>query len=480
MKKTTSNESAVPVIDRENDIAYVMGCVTEAECCSVVGVSNVGKSVLLRSLSLPEVHQAYLGAKVGTYMFVHVDLNLASQVTEQGFYEVILRNILQVLASRKDAQELQTAVQKSYQTVIAPNSPFLIPLAFEDSMQALCTRQPAMLVLLLDEFDDVFAEVEPRVFVRLRALKDRHGAHLCYVTATGQPLSQIRHDRQADEFCELFAAHLWRLLPLADADAHAFVQNLATRSTVQYTEQDIAFIAECAGGHPGLLQAASHVLARAREEAVSRPVSAAYERVRERLDSDTNVRLECAKLWNDLTAPEQEALIDLLTGKAATASRHLSGEAATASRQQFGETAAPELDTLVEKGIVRPGATGGQVFSTLFAGFARRQQLVRRRGPQGIRIDVESGDVWVDGQLAPLLTDLEYKLLLLLYGNLDRICDKYKIVESVWGENYIDEVDDARIEKLVSRLREKLESKPEDPKYLQTIRGRGYKLVSPE
>jgi hypothetical protein len=476
MKKATSDESAVPIVDRESDIAYIMGCVAEAECCSVVGVSNIGKSALLRSLTAAQVK--HLGAQAGDYMFIHVDLNLASQVTEQGFYEVVLRNILQVLASpprggteylRKDAQELQAAVQQSYQTVIAPSSPFLIPLAFEDGMQAMCTRQPAMLVLLLDEFDDVFAEVEPRVFVRLRALKDRHGAHLCYVTATGQPLSQIRHDRQADEFCELFAAHLWRLLPLAEADAHAFVQNLATHSTVQYSEQDIAFITECAGGHPGLLQATSHVLARAKEEAVSRPVSASYERVRERLDSDTHVRLECAKVWNDLATSEQEALIDLLSGKTPTA-----------SGQQFVEKAALELDALVEKGIVRSDATGGQVFSTLFAGFARRQQLVRRRGPQGIRIDVESGDVWVDGKLAPLLTDLEYKLLLLLYGNLDKICDKYKIVESVWGENYIDEVDDARIEKLVSRLREKLESKPEEPKYLQTIRGRGYKLVSPE
>jgi hypothetical protein len=470
MKKTTPNESAVSVIDRENDISYIIGCVTEAECCSLVGVSNIGKSALLRSLSLPEVHKVHLGASADNYMFVHVDLNLASQVTEQGFYEVILRNILQVLSTRKIEQELHTAVQQSYQTVIAPDNPFLIPLAFEDSLQALCTRQPAMLIVLLDEFDDVFAQVEPRVFVRLRALKDRHWAHLCYVTATGQPLSQIRHDRQADEFCELFAAHLWHLLPLAEADAHAFVQNWATHPAVQYTEQDIAFIAECAGGHPGLLQAASHVLARAREEAMSRPLAAAHERVRERLDSDTTVRLECAKLWNDLTTPEQEALIGLLSGETATASRQESGE----------KVAAPELVTLAEKGIVRLGATGGQVFSTLFAGFARRQQLVRRRGPQGIRIDVESGDVWVDGKLAPLLTDLEYKLLLLLYGNLDKICDKYKIVESVWGENYIDEVDDARIEKLVSRLREKLELKPEEPKYLQTIRGRGYKLVSPE
>jgi hypothetical protein len=458
MKKVTDNELVMPIVNREDDVAQIMGCVAEAECCSIVGVSNIGKSALLRSL--PTVQAKHLGAKAGDYIFVLVDLNLASQVTEQGFYEVILRNILHVLASRKVEQELQTAVQQAYQTVIAPNSPFLIPLAFEDSVQALCTRQPAMLVLLLDEFDEVFAEVESRVFVRLRALKDRHWARLCYVTATGHPLPAIRHDPQAGEFCELFAAHVPRLLPLAEADARVVAQNWAMRSNVQFADQDIAFVVECAGGHPGLLQAAARVLARAKEEAVWRPVSAAYERVRERLDSDTNVRLECAKLWNDLNVPEQEALIGLLTGKAATA--------------------APELETLLEKGIIRPSATGGQVFSTLFAGFARRQQLVRRRGPQGIRIDVESGDVWVDGKLAPLLTDLEYKLLLLLYGNLDKICDKYKIVESVWGENYIDEVDDARIEKLVSRLREKLEPKPEEPKYLQTIRGRGYKLVSPE
>lgn len=467
VNKAAANESAMPLIDRETDITHIMGCVAEAECCSVVGVSNIGKSALLRSL--PAVQATYPGANANEYILVLVDLNLASQLTEQGFYEVILRNILHVLAARKVDPELQATLQRSYQIVIAPNNPFLIPLAFEDGLHALCTRQPAMLVLLLDEFDEIFTEVEPRVFVRLRALKDRHGGRLCYVTATGHPLPFIRRDRQAGEFCELFAAHVRHLLPLAAPDARALVQNWAKRSNVHFADQDIAFVSESAGGHPGLLQAAARVLARAKEEALWRPVSGAYDRVREQLESDTNVRLECAKLWNDLSASEQGALIDLLTGEAASAPRHLPGQ-----------KTAPELGTLTEKGIIRPGATDWQVFCPLFAGFARRQQLMRRRGPQGIRIDVESGDVWVDGKLAPLLTDLEYKLILLLYGNLDKICDKYKIVESVWGESYIDEVDDARIEKLVSRLREKVEPKPEEPKYLQTIRGRGYKLVGPE
>ena len=52
-------------------------------------------------------------------------------------------------------------------------------------------------------------------------------------------------------------------------------------------------------------------------------------------------------------------------------------------------------------------------------------------------------------------------------------------MEVVWGEAYIDKVDDARIEKLISRLRAKLERNPSNPQYLITVRGRGYKLVNP-
>jgi two-component system response regulator RegX3 len=39
-------------------------------------------------------------------------------------------------------------------------------------------------------------------------------------------------------------------------------------------------------------------------------------------------------------------------------------------------------------------------------------------------------------------------------------------------------VDDTRIEKLVSRLRAKIEPDPSTPRYIVTVRGRGYKLVN--
>ena len=104
------------------------------------------------------------------------------------------------------------------------------------------------------------------------------------------------------------------------------------------------------------------------------------------------------------------------------------------------------------------------------------------RGPeidaQGVYLDSDSGDVWVDGVRIPVLTDLEFRLLALLYERLDKLTDKYRIVTAVWGEDYLGDVDDARVEKLVSRLRSKIETDPADPRYLITQRGRGYKLLS--
>ena len=66
----------------------------------------------------------------------------------------------------------------------------------------------------------------------------------------------------------------------------------------------------------------------------------------------------------------------------------------------------------------------------------------------------------------------------LLYQNSNRILDKYQIVSGVWGEEGLREVDDARIEKLVSRLRQKVEPDAANPVYITTVRGRGYRLVA--
>ncbi|MBK9497290.1 MAG: winged helix-turn-helix transcriptional regulator [Xanthomonadales bacterium] len=97
--------------------------------------------------------------------------------------------------------------------------------------------------------------------------------------------------------------------------------------------------------------------------------------------------------------------------------------------------------------------------------------------PIGLIVDADAGTVTVDGREVEL-TDLEYRLMLLLYGRQDKLTDKYAIVEAVWGESFMDTVDEPRIEKLVSRLRSKIERNSSKPEFIKNVRGRGYRLYT--
>ena len=109
---------------------------------------------------------------------------------------------------------------------------------------------------------------------------------------------------------------------------------------------------------------------------------------------------------------------------------------------------------MIAKHLVIGNGPEWSIFSPRSAEFVSGRTFAAARSP-GVRVDPDSGDVWVNGEKIPTLTNLEYRLLLLLYGRIGKIVTKYEVVEAVWGEDYIDDVDDARIEKLVSRLRQK-------------------------
>jgi hypothetical protein len=444
---------------RREDGIYVLQRVVDGDCSAVVGVSNTGKSYLLRSCASGKVRHGLLGEQVSDDIFVYVDFNLMLEATEQGFYELILRCLMEELIQQDPEAQYLSRLRRAYETLVAPPSAFQISLSFSEGLTAVCRGTSQRLVLLFDEFDEPFEQIEGRVFLNLRALKDKYRQRLGYVTATNRRLSNIRRGRNVDEFVELFEPFTRFLGPLDRSDGEQIIAWVAAQEGYTFDDEDRGFLYHHADGHLGLLLA----VCRALGEVTGEPVRDAgqdwliHRQVREQLEQELNVQGECRKLWNDLTETQQDTLM-----------------AVVGTEEDVDERA---LDSLRKKGLVRTEKE--LLFSPVFEGFVRRQRLTRRRRHEGVRVDVESGTVWVDSHQTSTLTDLEYRLLLLLYGRLNKICDKYQIVEAVWGEDYIDQVDDARIDKLLSRLRAKVEPDPRNPRYIITVRGRGYKLVTP-
>ncbi|MGH2513966.1 MAG: response regulator transcription factor [Candidatus Limnocylindrales bacterium] len=92
-----------------------------------------------------------------------------------------------------------------------------------------------------------------------------------------------------------------------------------------------------------------------------------------------------------------------------------------------------------------------------------------------LEVDFARGEARLRGQRLEL-TPTEYKLLYHLVRNAGHTLQHGTLLAKVWGRDYIDEVDYIRV--YVRRLREKLGDDPDNPRYIRTERGLGYRFLS--
>ena len=88
-------------------------------------------------------------------------------------------------------------------------------------------------------------------------------------------------------------------------------------------------------------------------------------------------------------------------------------------------------------------------------------------------IDRGNRSVTVRGALVEL-TGKEFDLLVFLASNKGRIFTKKQIYTQVWEDEYA--FDDSNIMSFISKLRKKIEPDPEQPFYVLTVRGVGYRF----
>ncbi len=112
---------------------------------------------------------------------------------------------------------------------------------------------------------------------------------------------------------------------------------------------------------------------------------------------------------------------------------------------------------------------------------SRIRSVLRRSGKtqsvleaQDVRVDTVRGTV-LKGTQEIFLSALEYRLLLVFFTNQGKVLSRNKLLEEIWdmaGEF----VSDNTLTVYIKRLREKIETDPQNPVIIKTVRGMGYRV----
>ena len=117
---------------RQTDIKRIIELLHTSRCVEVTGFSNVGKSFLMRLLAHGDIWLRQLGEEGSASLPVYIDCNRMLEMTEQGFYELVLRCLQESSPTLAEDGELRAA----YEALVAPLNVFQVPLSFNIGLTA--------------------------------------------------------------------------------------------------------------------------------------------------------------------------------------------------------------------------------------------------------------------------------------------------------------------------------------------------------
>ena len=112
--------------------------------------------------------------------------------------------------------------------------------------------------------------------------------------------------------------------------------------------------------------------------------------------------------------------------------------------------------------------------NTVIRRYKRQEENTNIIKVRDITIDIDKAKVCKKTEEI-VLTALEYRILLMLFNNQNRIITREQILDKIWdiAGNF---VNDNTLTVYIKRIREKIEDDPGNPKIIKTIRGIGYKV----
>jgi len=441
-----------PVIDpelfigRRDLIAAVCERLTAAppQCCALVGDARSGKTSLLYYLrSATPGRPVCDGDTVARFMFPYVnagpyaDLGASQSHGALYFWRDLARATAQSLALSDD---LPALLDQSIAETAIVDAVYALKCAVEDMIRQ---RSDCTFVFLIDNVEGI-ARLPRHTASFLRSLTQDPdiGARVAYLVTASASLSRlypVNELREPSSFWGLFANEIYTGR-LEDADITALLARASALS-----EADRAWIRRLGGANLMLLLiAAAHVY-----DWRLHPIGNADDVERAAVEE---ARLLCRSWWCELIATHP-----MVTD----ARQMLLNQNRTPTSDE-----AVIVQALHERGLAHRDRHGWRMSSTIFA-----QALSDQPGTPSDEASLSLPPA--APATLPAFTHLEGEVYAFLHEHAGRVCTRDEVKRAIWP---VSPPSDSALQKIIERIREKIELDPRHPRKLIAVRGQGYVL----
>ncbi len=431
--ETNTIESRYPLNFREGDAKALGEHLRHRDSVELVGAKRVGISNFLRFfLYHPGVVSKYInhGEK---HLFVPVDLNDLVEAEIFPFWILTFKRLVDVAEKQNLGAKVEKELSNLFLDAIQSREVFLTVDNLRKGLLKLIEAGILPTIFFL-RFDRIESVVNHVFFANLVGLKEACVQKMAYVFTSFRALDEIAPNVFSRKLLSVFSYPMF-IKPARPQDTGVIFENFEANYKFDAPSDLKGRLIEICGGHIQYLQLCLIVLnQKTREGGVD------FGKVLNVLTADERINLQSEEIWESLTETEQQTLLSI----------HQSHQVTSVQK----ESAAYLWNT----GLVFEKEKKVYIFSPLFEFYLANHPDKK----------VEAGKTD--------LTKKENKLFQMLLANRDQVCEREKIIETVWPEVSELGVSDWTIDRLVARLRTKLKNQKSEYSVV-TVKTRGYKLT---